>query len=808
MVPLDTFLERLASSKLLPDEEMSGLRDRLNSREGVSSARDVAQILVDDQRLTEFQAKTLLQGSDARLRVGNYVILDELGRGGMGQVYRAKHLRMRREVALKILPADSLSAPDALQRFEREVEAAAKLAHPNIVTAHDADEADGAPFLVMELIVGRDLATIVRKDGPLPVEEAVGYVVQAARGLAFAHSQGVIHRDVKPSNLLVNGTGQLKVSDFGLARLQSAGQNAFTITRDQITNTSTVLGTADFLAPEQARNIKEADHRADIYGLGCTLFYLLTGQPVYPGKSLMQKVAAHQESPIPSLTAVREEIPAELDLVFQRMVAKQPKQRLRSMESVIQALLPFAQTADTAVNKNDATIPAIPISPAARRLRRPSYFVAGAVAAAMILLFAWSTVDYIDIGSTSARPIGELPSNSPAQPTDANPNDSMASAARPPPEIRPINNQSTPDFLRTNSSRIIQVGPNSGMVATLESALEAAQDGDTIEIHTNEPLMVTPGRIAWQKGALTIRAATGYSPIIARVDGIPGVLLRFVSYAPGRRIILDGLAIVNMSATPPEAHIGIHSDDSLTIQNCLYITYSGGISCRNESGMDVRIVNSYIAAYWPDKSFWPTVNTLEGRLVLDNNLFAGASSISFARSSRTTELEFHRNTLVHMGGIAMNGVGRLKSSKNLFAYVAKMMGSRAETVATFESFRDHLQYWGDRNLFFKTPYTVSWWSGDPKRYTQRSAVDLSDWNELTKGNEQDPLLGDPLFEHPEMIRLSKEQLLPPQAFSLKEESPARELGIGADLSKIPPLPPQLHQVVPSNIYNPTQFQAH
>ncbi len=268
--------------------------------------------------------------------LGNYQVLKRIGEGGMGQVYKAQHLRMKRIVALKILPAEVAGSPDAVQRFQREVEAVARLSHPNIVTAHDADEANGVHFLVMEYVEGSDLARLVRERGPLPLTEALDYVIQAAKGLEYAHAQGVIHRDIKPSNLLLDPNGNIKVLDMGLARLSSEADSE--AVAKGLTQMGTAMGTVDYMSPEQAEDTHQADARSDVYSLGCTMFYLLVGKPIYAGDTPVKKILAHRDAPVPSLALLRSDVPQGIDAVFQRMVAKSPPDRYQSMSEVVAEL--------------------------------------------------------------------------------------------------------------------------------------------------------------------------------------------------------------------------------------------------------------------------------------------------------------------------------------------------------------------------------------------------------------------------------------------------------------------------------------
>jgi hypothetical protein len=260
-----------------------------------------------------------------------------LGAGGMGRVFRAVHQKLRRQVAVKLLPSAGRS-PEAVERFGREVQALAKLSHPNIVAVHDAGKADGTDYFVMDLVAGKDLSRVVHDGGPLPPDRAIDYVLQAARGLEYAHAAGVVHRDIKPSNLMLDDQGRIRILDLGIARVESADDPAATQAAADLTKTGSILGTVDYMPPEQALNTRKADQRADVYSLGCTLYFLLTGQPVYGGETVMERLVAHREQPAPSLRKGCPAAPEWLDRVFQRMVAKRPEQRIQSMTEVISAL--------------------------------------------------------------------------------------------------------------------------------------------------------------------------------------------------------------------------------------------------------------------------------------------------------------------------------------------------------------------------------------------------------------------------------------------------------------------------------------
>ncbi len=281
----------------------------------------------------------LLPAADAPALAG-YSDLCELGRGGMGVVYAAVQAALGRRVAIKLIHPEFAGNPAARERFQREVRAAARLAHPNIVTAHDAGESDGRPFLVMEHVAGEDLGERVRRLGPLPVAEAADAVRQAALGVQHAHDHGLVHRDLKPHNLVRTADGTVKVCDFGLAALiDDRGSSPGT------TAPNAVMGTPDYMAPEQAENARAADGRAEVYALGCTLYHLLTGRAPFPESSVVLKLLAHRTAARPSVRRVRPEVPAALDAVLRRAMARRPANRFATPGALAEALRPFADPA-------------------------------------------------------------------------------------------------------------------------------------------------------------------------------------------------------------------------------------------------------------------------------------------------------------------------------------------------------------------------------------------------------------------------------------------------------------------------------
>jgi len=317
-------------------EELSDYQDTFPPEKRPKDAQGLALELVRDRKLTKYQVTAILKGSATALLLGEYTLLNKIGEGGMGQVFKAIHRRMERFAAIKVLPAKSLDSPDAVKRFYQEVKVAARLNHPNIVTTYDASEQGGVHYLVMEYVEGRDLAVLVKRDGPMPVRRALDYVIQAARGLEYAHGKGIVHRDIKPANLLLDSEGTIKILDMGLGRIMEPDDAPVGATlAERLTRTCQMLGTVDYMSPEQATDTRSADHRSDIYSLGCTLYRLVTGKPVYSGESAIMKLMAHCEAEIPSLADSPVRVPDQLDRVFSKMVAKKPDDRYQSMAEVI-----------------------------------------------------------------------------------------------------------------------------------------------------------------------------------------------------------------------------------------------------------------------------------------------------------------------------------------------------------------------------------------------------------------------------------------------------------------------------------------
>jgi serine/threonine protein kinase len=334
-----------ASGLLAPD------RFEVLAREVTPFGSDLAALLkhvVKRKHFTVYQLKKALNGRTADLFVGPFVVLDKIGEGGMGKVFRARDTRDGATVALKVVRAALLSNPVVRGRYEREVQATGKLDHPNIVRTLDAGAIDGKFFMALEFVDGIDLSRLMKDCGALEVVEACEYVRQAALGLQHAHDRGFVHRDVKPSNIVVAGerhvpqateAAVVKLLDLGLSRaLDPDEMVAPNLTRDH-----TVVGTPDYMAPEQAKNSKSVDTRADLYSLGCTFYYLLAGRVPFSAPSAIEKILAHHtEVPTP-VQALRPQVPNALAELIARLMAKRPEERPNTAAEVAARLEPFAR---------------------------------------------------------------------------------------------------------------------------------------------------------------------------------------------------------------------------------------------------------------------------------------------------------------------------------------------------------------------------------------------------------------------------------------------------------------------------------
>lgn len=305
--------------------------------EKVETPTDLAAALVRAGLLTQFHAEQFLLGKHRGFSIGKYTVLERLGFGGMGIVYLCEHQVMGQRVAVKVLPVSKNENPAALGRFYREARAAGALAHPNLVRAHDIGQDGNLHYLVLDFVDGASLHQMVMRSGPLAAPRAAHYIGQAARGLEHARLAGLVHRDIKPANILVDRSGVTRVLDLGLARFYEDETDALTLKYDE----KNVLGTADYVAPEQALNSHDVDTRADVYSLGCTFYFVLAGRPPFPDGKTPQKLIWHQMKEPEPIQLVRPDVPNEMAAVLARMMAKAPAARFQTPGEVVAALEPW-----------------------------------------------------------------------------------------------------------------------------------------------------------------------------------------------------------------------------------------------------------------------------------------------------------------------------------------------------------------------------------------------------------------------------------------------------------------------------------
>jgi tRNA A-37 threonylcarbamoyl transferase component Bud32 len=340
---VENFLELVRRSELVEKDQLDrAIAEFPQPADGSPpDAEAMAQFLIERDLLTSWQCEKLLAGKSKGFFLKNYKLLRHLGSGGMSSVYLAEHRYLQRRAAIKVLPQNRIEDSSYLARFYREGKAAAKLDHANVVRIYELDNEDKTHYQVMEYVEGRDLQVMVKQDGPLDYETAANYIAQAAEGLAHAHEVGLIHRDIKPANLLVDLKGVVKVLDLGLARMSDEKQASLTQMHDE-----NVLGTADYLPPEQALSSHNVDARADIYSLGCTLYFLLTGHPPFPEGTLPQRLMAHQTQEPASILIDRPDAPRALVEICQKMMAKKADNRYQSANEVRDALRQWIASGD------------------------------------------------------------------------------------------------------------------------------------------------------------------------------------------------------------------------------------------------------------------------------------------------------------------------------------------------------------------------------------------------------------------------------------------------------------------------------
>jgi serine/threonine protein kinase len=467
-----------------------------------------------DARTPDVQATT-----DVPLLASRYRLLDKLGQGGMGAVFRARDTNLDRDVAVKMLPEGSAPDADAVARFRREARALARLTHPGIIPAYDSGEENGRPFLVMELVDGRSLAAVVHDQGRIGPARAADFAYQAALALQYAHQGGLVHRDVKPSNLLLSADGRVRLLDLGLARFlqDQIGEAA-------LTRTGTGMGTPDYCPPEQFHDARKADVRSDVYALGCTLYHLIAGRVPFPGSSFSEKVEAHEKKEAAPLEELCPEVPGGLALAVRKMMAKRPAERFQTMAEVAETLMPhvagssasFPQIRNTTTwdGSHLSTIRAMP------RRRLVPWLIAGMAVALLLVavgVATW-TAGWFRPGSAQVAHNPE-PDPLPADHGKA---------------VQPVEPglAKLPDD--PNVLTVSQKPEGGGKYQTIAAALDAVQPGQTIRVLDGE---VYRERLAIKRASrqagITLEAPGGAiletttpRSLLIDVSGVPGVTLR------------------------------------------------------------------------------------------------------------------------------------------------------------------------------------------------------------------------------------------------------------------------------------------
>ncbi|UUO08512.1 serine/threonine protein kinase [Blastopirellula sp. J2-11] len=340
-VTSERFIELAGRSQLIHPTQFENAVAELRAENGGQLPEDVEKVadyFVTKNYITTWHREKILQGKYKGFFLSKYKLLGHLGTGGMSSVYLGEHTVMQRKVAIKVLPRNRVKDSSYLGRFHLEAQAAAQLDHPNIVRAFDVDNEGDTHYIVMEYVPGCDLQILVRENGPLEIETAAEYIAQAAEALEHAHQRGLIHRDIKPANLLLDTSGVVKVLDMGLARFTRDDATSLTLA-----NQESVLGTADYLSPEQAVNSHKVDGRADLYSLGCSLYFLLAGHPPFPEGSLAQRIAKHQTIAPEKIRKVRPNCPASLAKICEKLMMKKPEQRYQSAKEVGEVLRNWLQ---------------------------------------------------------------------------------------------------------------------------------------------------------------------------------------------------------------------------------------------------------------------------------------------------------------------------------------------------------------------------------------------------------------------------------------------------------------------------------
>ena len=774
----------------------------------------VAQIERESPTHPASLQRNLTESTDQLPQICGYQILRQIGKGGMGVVYLAKQVHLDKHVALKVLPLSSDVSDDSVRRFRREMLAVGKLSHPNIVAACDAGEATGHLYLAMEYVDGIDFS---KSTTGIRHTDACEIVRQAAIGLQHAHEHGFVHRDVKPSNLILSSSGQVKVVDFGLSKLSADAP-----LHDELTREDQVLGTLRYMAPEHFEDSQHADIRSDIYSLGLTFYFLLTGRRPNPGESFTsvsaKTLSLFAESRRPDYSWTR--IPPKLKAIFARMTAKDPEDRFSKPSEVIEAITLFCSGHDlvalyaqlqevrnsklplTSSVRNKERSKGKPLlrrtggqsrTPTSRRNRMSNRFWPSIVSPCLLLLAAIAYFAFFGSGRNEGL--------STATPVSLDQDDDIDNRSAPeasPATSQPAEEDVTFPVSNRRVSKNLLVGPEDGMYQTIVDAIAAAQPEETIEIRTNEPL-VEPRPIHKQlTGTLRIRAGDGFRPLVIRPPDPAGPFLRFTQSdtATACHLELDGVSFVNVTHANPNGtgaqHGTLSIGCSFEINRCAFFTTSGCLfAFMPDQHSEGVIRNCYIRGIVHEIEYYTDLITLgTGKVTVQNNLliggrvaFAMGASLPTSRADGYTELVCENNTVFACKHYcSIDGPSVIKSRNNVFLHHAGSHFAKV-TIDTKEmqTLQNAITYEGLGNVYRDVN-----WGIFPGHFREGRGMEA--WQVITQSGEHGARLDDGGPRSEKVMHELWSRIHEPEAFDFGDEA-------GADVSQLPGTPGQVHAVI-------------
>lgn len=563
-------------------------------------------------------------------RLGTYELLECVGGGGMGRVFRARDLALDRIVAIKVLFRDQADDPDTLARFRNEAQSAARLNHENVVQVYFVGEEGALPYIAFEFIEGKNIRKLVEERGALSLAEALSYTFQIAEALAHAADRGVVHRDIKPSNALITAEGRVKLIDMGLARVQRVDPSA------DLTASGVTLGTFDYISPEQARDPRTADVRSDIYSLGCTLFYMLAGQPPFPEGTVLQKLLQHQGDEPPDVRQFRPELPEPVSRLVRRMMAKDPRRRFQAPRDLLAELLRL--TEELGLERIE---PGEPLWSGGHEgwrgalERQLPWLAPFAVLVSVVILldFLWSLPGREDSGP-GPPPIAEADAAAAEKSVPVREPAPISPKAKTAPEAKPAGASQKPAAApeaKTAAAPVVPaakppapgvlvvdgVGEKQGHFGTLAAACGKAAGGDVIELRYNGPRQERPLSLSNQR--LTIRGGEGFQPAIVFRPTEPDLLrsCRAMISLQGSQVTLVNLSLemeLSRQLTGDGwSLIECRNSESLKLQRCL---------------LTIRNAGDRGDAFHADVAFFRVRGLLDAQTLLDEPVAGPRSTIA------------------------------------------------------------------------------------------------------------------------------------------------------------------------------------